>query len=66
VAGAKSQKELADARRAQAEFEETVSDARSARRKSFERARDAGFSLREIAEAVGLHRSRVDQIIKGK
>lgn len=59
-------KALADARRAQTEFERTVNDARAARRRSFEQAHAAGFSLREIAEAVGLHYTRVGEILKGK
>jgi hypothetical protein len=36
------------------------------RRESFKRARDAGLSLGEIGKAVGLHRTRVDQILRGK
>jgi len=58
-----------EARRAQAKFERTqgqLEDATEARRESFKRAADAGLSMAEIAEAVGLHRTRVNQIIKGK
>lgn len=58
-----------DARRAQSHYEQEKSKldrAADGRRKSFERAQAAGLSLAEIAEATGLHRSRVDQILKGK
>jgi DNA-directed RNA polymerase specialized sigma24 family protein len=59
----------AGARRAQRAVESgegQLSEARAARRKAFERARSSGLSLTEIAEAAGLHRSRVDQILHGK
>jgi hypothetical protein len=59
----------ADVRRAQSRFEETRSkhdDARQARRESFERARSAGLTLRDIAEAAGLHWSRVGDVLKKK
>lgn len=58
-----------DAKRAQSRYEREKSkldQAADERRKSFERAQTAGLSLAEIAEATGLHRSRVDQILKGK
>ena len=58
-----------EARRAQAKFERTqgqLDGAAKARRESFRRAADAGLSMAEIGETVGLHRSRVNQIIKGK
>jgi len=58
-----------DAKRAQSRYEQDKSKldrAADERRKSFERAQAAGLSLAEIAEATGLHRSRVDQILKGK
>jgi plasmid maintenance system antidote protein VapI len=38
----------------------------AARRERFRQAAAAGASMAEIAEAVGLHRSRVNQIIHGK
>lgn len=63
------EKALAEVRRAQAELEGLQADvqkARALRRKSFERARNAGLSLAEIGRAAGLHRSRVDQILNGK
>jgi hypothetical protein len=58
-----------EARRAQATFERAkarTDDAATARRESFKRAAYAGLSMAEIGEAVGLHRTRVNQIIKGK
>jgi len=60
-------KPLAEVQRAQAKFERTQVDgekAREARRKSFERAQAAGFSMREIAKAAGLHFTRVAQILR--
>lgn len=59
----------AEVRRSQAKVERTegqLSTARKERRESFERAREAGLSLAEIAVAADLHRSRVDQILRGK
>ena len=38
--------------------------ARQARRESFERAREAGLTLREIGEAADLHWSRVGEVLK--
>ena len=46
------QKALAEAQRAQLDYERDVEAAREARRKSFERAQKAGLSLRDIGEAV--------------
>ena len=60
------QKALADAQRAQLDYERDVEAAREARRKSFERAQKAGLSLRDIGDAVGLHRSRVGEILRGE
>jgi plasmid maintenance system antidote protein VapI len=63
------QKALAEARFAQAEFERAKAASTKAgdiRRESFARAKATGLSLAEIAEAVNLHRSRVDQILHGK
>jgi len=59
-------KALADAKRAQLDYERDVRAAREARRKSFVLAQKAGSSLAEIGEAVGLHRSRVGEILRGK
>jgi DNA-directed RNA polymerase specialized sigma24 family protein len=58
-----------DARRAQERFERAqtqLEEAAKLRRESFERAAAAGLSMAEIGEAVGLHRTRVNQIIKGR
>jgi uncharacterized membrane protein len=53
-------------RAAQERYEEEVEAARQARRDAFTRAQDEGLSLSEIAAEVGLHRSRIGQIIEGK
>jgi DNA-directed RNA polymerase specialized sigma24 family protein len=67
MAGTKEQQKAREqARRAQAEFERTIDGARVARRKSFQQAKDAGLSLREIGEAVELHWTTVGEIIKDK
>ena len=58
-----------EARRVQARFERTqrqLEDAAKARREGFKRAASAGLSMAEIADAVGLHRTRVNQIINGR
>lgn len=60
------EKAIADAQRAQLAYERDIDAAREARRKSFERAQKAGLSLRDIGEAVGLHRSRVGEILRGE
>jgi len=57
------------ARRAQADFErgqDKLEVLRETRRESFEQAREAGLSMRDIAEATGLHFTRVAQILKPK
>jgi DNA-directed RNA polymerase specialized sigma24 family protein len=53
-------------RAAQKQFERESSAAQRARRKAFTQAQKNGLSLREIGEEVGLHRSRIGQIIEGK
>jgi DNA-directed RNA polymerase specialized sigma24 family protein len=60
------QKALVEVQRAQRDYERNVNTAREARRKSFARAQKAGLSLRDIGEAVGLHRSRVGEILRGE
>lgn len=60
-AQAKARKEV---RRAQADFERKAKEAREARRKAFAKAQKAGLSLRDIGEEVGLHRSRVGEILR--
>jgi DNA-directed RNA polymerase specialized sigma24 family protein len=51
---------------AQRQFDRESKAAQKARRKAFAQAQKEGLSLREIGEEVGLHRSRVAQIIKGE
>lgn len=63
------QKARAAIKRAQSRFESTGDkheEARKARRKSFEQARMAGLTLREIGEVADLHRSRVAEILSKK
>jgi hypothetical protein len=63
------QKARADVKRAQSKFERTGDkheEARKARRESFERARKAGMTLREIGEAANLHWSRVGDVVGKK
>lgn len=63
------QKAREDVRRAQAKLDDAqgkVEEARQARRESFERARKAGLTLREIGEAAGLHWTRVGNVLGKK
>jgi hypothetical protein len=63
------QKARVDVRRAQAKLEGAqgkVEEARQARRESFERARKAGLTLREIGEAAELHWTRVGNVLGKK
>lgn len=53
-------------RAAQERYEGEAEAARRARRETFAEAQRGGLSLSEIAEDVGLHRSRIGQIIEGK
>ncbi len=60
------QKARADVRRAQAKFagaQGKLEETRQARRESFERARKAGLTLREIGEAADLHWTRVGNVL---
>jgi hypothetical protein len=60
------QKARAAVRRAQAKLDRTDERherAREERRESFELARNAGLTLREIGEAAGLHLTRVKEIL---
>lgn len=59
------EKALAEAKRAQLDYERNVKAAREARRKTFAQVQKTGSSLAEIGEAVGLHRSRVGEILRG-
>lgn len=51
---------------AQRQFDRESAATQKARRKAFAQAQKEGLTLREIGEEVGLHRSRIAQIIKGK
>ncbi len=51
---------------AQKQFDRESAATQKARLKAFTKAQKEGLSLREIGEEVGLHRSRVAQIVKGK
>ena len=56
-------------RRAQSNFERTqnkLEQDREARRESFEQARAAGLSMRDIAKETGLHYTRVAQVLQQK
>jgi hypothetical protein len=62
-------KALADAQRAQAKYEKTqaqIDKDAQMRRESFTRAKEAGATLREIGEAVGLHFTRVARVLRDK
>lgn len=64
-----AKKVRADLRRTQAAFERDqgkLDATRAARRKSFEKARTAGLSTRDIAEETGLHYTRVAEILRSK
>jgi len=64
----RKQKARDKVRRAQGEFERAQSQRdkiSTARRRSFEEARKAGLTLREIGEAADLHLTRVKEIIEG-
>lgn len=55
-----------DLRRVQGNFERKVKEAHDERLASFKRAQKAGLSLREIAGEVGLHWTRVGELLRGK
>jgi len=60
------EKARAEVKRAQSKFADIDSErdqARIARREAFERAREAGLTLREIGEAAGLHLTRVREVL---
>jgi hypothetical protein len=69
MANAARQKARKAARDAQARYarkQTGLEEAHAARRKTFAEAQAAGLSLREIAEATGLHWTRVGQILREK
>ncbi len=66
--GAKAKARKA-ARRAQSDLEraqDKVEQRLEARRVAFEEARATGLSTREIAEATGIHFTRVARVLQGK
>jgi DNA-directed RNA polymerase specialized sigma24 family protein len=65
MADAKNEKALRAVQAAQAKFEREQGKAHEARRKAFAKAQKEGLSLRQIGEGVGLHHTRVSQIIRG-
>jgi hypothetical protein len=66
MADAAEQKARRAVRDAQAKFEREQTAAQKARRKAFADAQKAGLTLRDIGDEVGLHHTRVLQIIRGK
>lgn len=55
-----------EVRAAQAQFAREQTASQQARRKAFGKAQKDGLTLREIGEEVGLHHTRVLQIIRGE
>lgn len=55
-----------DLRRSQSDFKRRLQDTHASRREGFQRAQKAGLSLREIAKEVGLHWTRVGEILREK
>ncbi len=66
MAGDSRQKARREARDAQARFVRERAATQKSRREAFAKAQKAGLTLRDIAEATGLHHSRVAEIINGK
>jgi DNA-directed RNA polymerase sigma subunit (sigma70/sigma32) len=63
------QKALRDAQRAQARYEKAqakLDQDGKARQERFAQAKDAGATLREIGDAVGLHWTRIREIVSGR
>ncbi len=63
---ASEKKARQDLRRTQANYERKIAEAQAERLASFKRAQKAGLSLRDIAGEVGLHWTRVGQVLRGK
>jgi len=55
-----------EVRRAQAEFKRKTDTVRDERRRRFQKAHDAGLSLRAIGEEASLHHTRIGEILRGK
>ncbi len=66
MADAKGEKARRAVRTAQAKFKHDQDAARKERRDAFAAAQQAGLSLRDIAEEVDLHHTRVAEIIRGE
>jgi hypothetical protein len=66
MAAAKKGKARRAVRGAQAKFERDQDATRKERRKAFAEAQKEGLTVREIGEEVGLHHTRVSQIIRGE
>jgi hypothetical protein len=66
MADAARQKARKNLRRAQANFERKTEEAHAERLESFRRAQKAGLSLREISQEVGLHWTRIGEILRGE
>jgi hypothetical protein len=66
MADVAQQKARRDLRRTQANFERKVGEAHAERLESFKRAQKAGLSLREISQEVGLHWTRVGELLRGE
>jgi hypothetical protein len=64
MADAKQEKARQDLRRTQANFDRKIGEAYAERLASFRRAQKAGLSLREISDEVGLHWTRVGEILR--
>lgn len=60
------QKARREVREAQAQYEHERDKAREARSQAFAKAQKTGLSLRQIGEEVGLHHSRIADIIHGE
>jgi F0F1-type ATP synthase membrane subunit b/b' len=59
-----AEKARRDLRRAQAKYERKVGEAKAERLESFKQAQKAGLSLREISQEVGLHWTRIGQLLR--
>jgi hypothetical protein len=66
MADGKQEKARRDLRRAQANFQRKIDKAHAERLESFKRAQKAGLSLREISKEVGLHWTRIGQLLRGE
>lgn len=66
MADPKQEKARQDLRRAQANFARKIDKAHAERLESFKRAQKAGLSLREISKEVGLHWTRIGEILRGE